>query len=206
MRFIRVLVLAVVAIAVVAAPSPAAPTRLPLEGTRFVTSSTAKVRVRFAQPVEFQKLKVHVEGRGRVYGFILRKLGAYDQEAFRPAIQDVVMGQCTRRGCKGKRPFHFTVGWNIGQEPLTGEWDLYMIADGAPVTVAFGKPSAITRRVVLSDSVEDEVLTLDPRVDLAGDRRVMSAGSFTSLDSVDFALLGIWGRSRPQHRLWRLLL
>lgn len=186
---------------VVSLPAPAGAARalVPVEGTRFVASSTAKVKVAFADPVPFDELNIRLHGQGRVYGFILRKLGDYDQEGFRPMIQDVVMGQCDTKGCKGKRPFHVTIGWALGGEPLTGDWDLYVVADGAPVTVEFGKRSAITRRVVPPQPVDDEVATLEPRVDLAGDRRVMSAGSFTSLDSVDFALLGLWGVGEPGH-------
>lgn len=198
-RFVRVLTLALVTSAAIAAPSRAAPARLSPEGTRFVAAETAKVRVSFSQPVHFEDLKINVDGRGRVYGFILSKVGQYDQEGFRPVIQDVVMGQCARPACKGRAPFHFPVAWNVGGEPLTGEWDLYVIADGAPVTVSFDKRSAITRRVPLTDTVDDEVVTLEPRVDLSGDRRVMSAGSFTSLASVDFALLGLWGVGDPGH-------
>jgi hypothetical protein len=165
-------------------------------GTRFVATETARLRIDFGTGVDRRDLAIKVSGRGRVSGAILRKVGTYEQEGYRPDILDLYVRQCDRPGCNGRRSFGATFFYAV-DDVITGLWDLYVVADGAPVTVSF---TARTERTVLvTRPVEDQITTLEPGLVSSDDRRVWSAGDFTKLEQVDLGLLGMWARGESGH-------
>lgn len=165
--------------------------------TRFTALDTATTLVRIPQGVNFDNLRVSYEGRGRVKGFMMRRTGSYEQEGFRPVMEDATIGACTRRGCKGDEGFRFpTCYWQ--EKDLPGVWHLYVIADGAPVTVTFaikGRSGESEFRV--TEPVTSEIRTLRPRLEESDGHRIYSAGDFTSLERADWGLVGLWTIGDP---------
>lgn len=167
--------------------------------SKFTASATAKTLVRFPKPVTFFKeFKPSYTGDGRVTGFILRKLGHYEQEGYRPVMESASIGRCKESGCKSKgSDFTFIVCF-CDDEKLAGTWELYVIADGAPVTVTFrSKNLGGTDHVSVREKANAQVQTLDPRVEESTGHTLMSAGDYTELDQADFGLVGLWAVGNP---------
>jgi hypothetical protein len=133
-----------------------------------------------------------------VRGFILHKMGDYPQGG-RPAMENVAIGQCKTKGCNFREdPFYFTVCF-CSSDDLPGLWELYVVADGAPVTVTFKlKGVHGEARVSVNDPVTSEIKTLRPRFYEEGpSSSVYSTGDFTTLDSSDYGLIGFWFTGVP---------
>ena len=165
----------------------------------FTATTTSKTLVRFPKPVDlFDDFHLHYEGDGRVRGFILRKLGKYEQEGYRPVMESATIGQCKTRGCKSRKDdFTFIVCF-CDSPKLTGTWELYVIADGAPVTLTFKSKNLTGRsRARVTDPVRTEIKTLDPRVHERNTDTVFSAGDYTKLKEADFGLMGLWTVGDP---------
>lgn len=154
--------------------------------------------VEFPAGIRPRDVRVSHEGNGRVVGVILRKLGKYEQEGSRPVLQNVSVGRCKERGCKSKKGgFSFTICF-CGKEPMTGLWELYVIADGAPVTARIRiRGLAGSDKVRVDGPVSSEIQTLSPRVDDQTTHTVVSAGDYTGLPDVGFGVVGIWTEGEP---------
>lgn len=180
-----------------AAAKPARSVHLLTGSSTFEATSTVKTLVRFPRQIEPEDLRVSWDGDGRVRGFILRKLGTYEQEGFRPVMQGVSAGRCQKRGCKGKGDFRFVVCF-CGKDDLAGAWELYVIADGALVEVTIKIKGADGREnASVTQRVPTEIRTLAPRVDDGATHTLVSAGDYADLDEVDFGLVGIWVEGDP---------
>lgn len=189
------------AIVLPAQQAPAAARQTPhvLTGNSvFMASSPAKTLVRFPRQLDFKEFQVSWEGDGRVKGFILRKLGSYEQEGLRPVMEGVSVARCKERGCKGKRdPITFTVCF-CREGDLAGTWELYVIADGEPVRVRLRVKGEVgSDSVLVTQRVRSEIQTLEPRVDDQVTHSVVSAGDFTDLEDVGFGVVGIWTHGNP---------
>lgn len=160
----------------------------------FRASTTASTLIRFPRPVHPRKeLNLAHFGNGRVQGVILAKVGK-SSDGTRPTIQNVTLGQCKKRGCKAQRDALPGVPSGSGMDGrLSGLWELYVIADGAPVTVVLEiaglRGSSFVR---VNDPVRAEIKTLTPRVDDHAANVVHSTGDFTTLDKPRFGLVGMW--------------
>jgi hypothetical protein len=159
-----------------------------LEGTNvFRTSETAAATVHFERPFPTSRVDLSVDGSGRVYGFVLKEPGGAD-------LASVVTGRCTTPACPGRGEPPAAFGYGVGGK-MAGTWNLYVIADGRPVTVTIrlrGVPGETFTRP--SGTVESEVRTLTPRVVEAGDENVYSAGDFSDVGDgqAGFAAYRIW--------------
>lgn len=162
----------------------------------FTATTTSKTLVRFPEPVKFslENFVASYEGDGRIRGFILRRLGTYEQEGHRPVMQSVNIGQCETRGCKARKRHNFTfIVCFCNSRRLSGTWELYVLADGAPVTVTFKiKTLSGTTHVPVAGPVRSEIKTLEPRVHEDGTDTVFSAGDFTELNEANFGMVGLW--------------
>ncbi|MDQ3939752.1 MAG: hypothetical protein M3238_00180 [Actinomycetota bacterium] len=171
-----------------------------LRGTSvFTASQTSSTLVRFPRAVDFlEEFRPSYEGNGRVTGFIMRKQGRYEQEGYRPVIESATIGQCKKRGCEGRdADFSFTVCFCNSRE-LTGTWELYVLADGAPVTVTFkSKPLDGRSTASVMQRAAAEIKTLDPRVQESTTKTLFSAGDYTRLKEADFGLVGLWVTGAP---------
>lgn len=163
----------------------------------FTATTTSSTLVRFPNAVSLRgQFASRYEGGGRVYGFILRKVGHFEQEGERPVMQGVSIGKCRQRGCKARETSSSTVCFCDGQ--LSGLWKLIVIADGAPVTVTFVLKNSYGRlRTEVTDPVTSQIKTLRPTVDETDGNTLYSAGDFTELEQVDFGLVGIWVLGNP---------
>lgn len=195
------LLLSVLLIMVVSPGVQAIEDRQPLalrHSTTFIASSTSRVLIRFPKRIDILRdFNYSIEGHGRVEGFILRKSGRFEQEADRPLVLSINIGQCERRGCPGRESPPYLSTTNTGGK-LSGVWDLYVIADGAPVSVSFVIDGLKgSRRVEVTDPVKAEVQTLAPTVHDTIAHSIFSAGDFTGLRTVDFGLVGLWFAGEP---------
>ena len=109
------------------------------------------------------------------------------------------MGMCSKRGCKtraGDLPL-LTVCFCRGRN-LSGVRELYVIADGAPVTVTLKLLGSESRsHIRASGYVPSQVKSLEARVEDSNGRRVYSVGDFTSLSEPGFGFVGLWAISDP---------
>ena len=189
---------------VAARPATAKPKAIVVDGTTtFTASQTSMTRIRFAQPLANDDYHFHIKGNGRLYGFIMRKVGYYGdetgpkQEGARPTIKAVTTGECTKRGCVKKHdPFHFISLYNV--KDLRGEWDFYVIADGPPVRIQIKVKGSKSNDVVrVNGPVRSEMRTMTPRVHETNTDSVYSAGDFSRLKDPDFGTIALWAIGRP---------
>jgi hypothetical protein len=112
-------------------------------------------------------------------------------------MSHVSVGQCLEKGCRGKGSSMPSVCFNCS-EFLSGTWDLYVIADGAPVTMTLklkGMSGVVRREAV--DRVPFEMSTLEPRVTQDAGMTIYSAGEFSTLDEPDFGVFALWLKGDP---------
>ena len=197
--FIGVLVLLV---ALVGAPASAGgqvgPTVVLGGVSVFTASQTSSVLVRIPSGVELKDLKVSYKGRGRATGFIMRKLGRYEQEGYRPVYEDVAIRTCSERACGTGQRVASPWCLNCSRKSLPGVWKLYVVADGAPVTVTF-KIEGADGRVSSQPSTEvrGQIKTLPVRLESGEGNHVYAAGGFSSLKRTDYGKVGMWALGDP---------
>ncbi|HEX2196462.1 MAG TPA: hypothetical protein VHJ76_06005 [Actinomycetota bacterium] len=164
----------------------------------FVADETGKARFAFPRAVALEDLRFGVRGDGRVYGFMMRKLGHYEQEGLRPVMSGVTIGTCMRRGCKHRgHRFVFIPAFNVGRK-VSGTWEIAVVADGAPVEVTIGVKGERGGDVVRADGpVASEIRTLAPRVHERETDTLYSAGDFTRLRRAGYGLVGLWAIGAP---------
>lgn len=165
--------------------------------TTFKTLTTSRALVQFPQKVDvINDLKHEVTGDGRVRGFVLRKVGAY-RRGNRPLIQSVHLGLCSRKGCASRETPSFMSGQNVGRK-ISGLWELYVIADGARVSLEFQVSSLKGSNTwVLREPARSEIRSLTPTVHEGIAHTLYSAGAFSRLADPDFGLVGIWFEGQP---------
>lgn len=166
--------------------------------TTFRASETSSALIRFPTDVNFLKeFRASFQGDGRVQGFILRKTGEYKQEGFRPVIENITIGQCARRGCSARNQSGSTTGFGVGKH-LSGVWELYIVADGSPVTVTFRIEGLAGRsHVPVNNRARAHTKTLRPVIHETHSHAVYSAGHFTSLTQADYGVVGLWVVGTP---------
>ena len=184
-----------------ASPSSAAPSRgdevRGLRGVnRFTATTTSTALVRFPGRVDVSDVSVVHKGAGRIRGFILRKVGAFEQEGLRPVMHDVNIGRCLKKGCRAQEGHPLVTCFC--SEPLSGVWELYVIADGAPVTVTLRiKGEKGSTRTRVTHPASSEFRTFRPRFQQQDGNNVYSSGGFTKLEHADFGVHGIWVDGDP---------
>jgi hypothetical protein len=161
--------------------------------TRFTATNTASTVIRVPQGVSLDDLRVSYEGGGRVKGLMMRKIGEYKQESFRPVYEDLTVGTCAKRGCKARRDVRRERCWNCSDKDLPGSWTLYVIADGAPLTVTLQiKGRSGQASIDVRGKATAQIKTLPVHVDATDGHYLYSAGSFTSLKRADYGLVAVW--------------
>lgn len=163
----------------------------------FTARETSSILVRLPEPQPFFKMKsfrIDSHGDGRVTGFMLIQQGLLKRDA--AAIHGLTIGRCSKRACKArKNEIRFVWGSNFQRKVPKGIYRLYVVADGAPVTVTV-RAERLSGHVVArpNDPVKTDLRTLTPRVDVDGAHSVYSAGDFTKLEGgrPDFAFMGLW--------------
>lgn len=168
-----------------------------LEGTTIfeATSSSRSIAVRFPGRIPFPDgLEVSFDGNGRVFGYILQKIGDYDDDD-RPTIEDLTLGYCTTEGCRARRVPHIGSVRSVGSY-ISGKWRLYVIADGAPVSVVMKLEGQVGElRVTPKDAVRATIRTLQPEVTESSGQSVFAAGTFSKSHQDSYGLVGLWVRS-----------
>lgn len=180
-------------------PAEAASERVITLGHRsvFTARETSSILVRLPEPQPFFKMKsfrIDSHGDGRLTGFMLIQQGVPKRDA--AAIHGLTIGRCNERACKArKNEVRFVWGSNFRGKVPKGIYRLYVVADGAPVTVTV-RAERLAGDVAArpNDPVKTDLRTLTPRVDVEGAHSVYSAGDFTRLDAgrPDFAFMGLW--------------
>ena len=183
----------------VASDSDGAPV-VTLRGRTTITATrTGSLLVHLERKVDFSEgFRFDVTGDGRVYGLMLWKRGGhpFDFEGKVPSVAVLVPGLCDAKGCKAEKDvvqWGFTSG--IGRNLPAGDYELVVVADGAPVTVTLGVESLPGTRRAEVTPMPAEIRTLQPTVDEEQDSgRFLSAGSFSRFEDPDIGFLGLWAR------------
>lgn len=165
----------------------------------FTAKETSTTRVRFAKGLHWSDVEhVHIKGQGRLFGFILRKVGRYEQESRRPWFKSMLTSACDTRACKTPREEHpGAVGFGSIDE-LGGVWDVYVVADGAPVRVELlVDGSKVRDEIRVKGPVASELRTLPVRTQVEEGGSLHIAGAFTKLKDTDHAHISIWAMGEP---------
>lgn len=186
----------------VPSPAPRIRTHVVDRSVSFFASETSRARIRFERPIPWTQVPhVHVHGQGRVYGFIMRRTGSYEQEAFRPYYKWVGSATCDTRACETDPAEHPGIAASSHGSPvekLSGTWDVYVMADGAPVRVDFVVAGSRGRdEVRVTERVPSEVQTFTPTLHESASHTFYSGGGFTTLDDSDFAQSVVWVMGAP---------
>lgn len=167
----------------------------------FVATETSRTQVRFASIAWDQIPHLHLRGQGRLYGFILRKTGDYEQESDRPHYKWIASAACDTRGCKTDPAEHAGAAGSSHGRPvktLSGVWDVYVIADHARVEVDLSIAGSRGRdEIRVTGAVASELRTFAPTVHEAAGKTFYSGGGFTTLDDTDFAQSATWVYGAP---------
>ena len=189
-----------------ASPAPAGDRTAVVDVSRsvvFTATETSSVRLRFAKHLRWKDVAhVHIKGQGRLFGFILRRVGDFEQEAYRPVREWMATAACDTRACRTPRDEHpgaigFHFGRNLNQLG-GGLWDAYVVADGAPVRVELlFKGSKRRDEVRVGGPVVSELRTLPATVDVEPGHNLYAVGDFTHLDDTDYGHVSIWAMGEP---------
>ena len=139
----------------------------------FTASTTAGLRVRIPNPATFEpgvaSRDIRVSGSGRMAGYVL--VEDDDDVERRVTLMTTWSRFCGRPGCGEDDPFFWHGGTNVGYDPDTkvrtlppGDYFLYVIADGTPVTVTLRLDGLSgRRRGELTDPVDAGIASPSPR-------------------------------------------
>ena len=160
----------------------------------FTTRTTSKWLVRLPRDVAVSDVSTGFSGNGRVIGFFLA-------EANKPLNKGLILhgngiGQCKKKGCvaRGAR-FRFTYRSSLADTLYAGLYDVYVIADAAPVTLEIHVEGLSgTTRLRGGSPVPAVIKTLTHRVVEQDQGSVYSAGHFLpdGAPQTEFGLVGIW--------------
>lgn len=143
---LRIALTAVITLAAGLAAPPAQAAPPTLAGTTVVTgSSTAGMRVRLTRSISLpldRRGQVRISGNGRTVGIVLTRADL--AEPMRPTYAYVRFGFCTKPGCRAKETHDGPIGFNPGEggrlRLTPGDYQLYVVADGSPVTATISLP------------------------------------------------------------------
>lgn len=157
---------------------------------------TAWTRIHISQPVQIQKMKIEISGDGRAAGLMLVSagVGPHGEPQTMDAIQS---GQCEGRACSPRThpipPWLRDNGFNGTIDP--GVYQVYVIADDAPVTVRWKVPGL---KGALHKSLQwsARIKFVDAPTGVDGNGNVYSAGYLMD-EPHDFAFFSLWVGGKP---------
>ena len=191
----------VVALATVVAAPPAAPRspatpHVDLRGvTRIHATHSAHAHLRVPEDVSLLELEPTISGGGRIAGYAITDWGRRDEGGF--LVQSFVFNRCLRPGCPAaEQPL--TIRWAEGVRNgvlPAGTYDLYVIADEAPVVITFEDRHLSGEEVARlpATGIDAVVATLPRNRVTTPGGEVFSAGRFESVDpGRGMGMLGLW--------------
>lgn len=209
-RFISSACIASLGAVVLLAPASAAPKRETIAAERamsanrqaphlaghstFTASSTSRWLVRLPRDFDTMDIRTNFSGDGRVIGFFFF-------EATKPLAEAAgyhgnMTGRCKREACKARKPFFkWTYRDNAWDTLPKGLYEVYVLADGAPVTFEIELEGLSGRREFTGGTpVPSVIKTLPGSMSADNQTNVYSAGGFVDPEVVDpdFGLLGLW--------------
>lgn len=145
---------------------------------------------------------IALQGRGRSIGFALAPVDL-PGDLKEGIVTAARFAGCRSRGCRPSGRIHqFMWPYGIGPGPhrrvlAPGRYRLYLIADHAPARISFRLRGLRGRTSLRIDSAADvDVRSPKVRVDLRGDRRVLSAGSTYRARGRGFVVSTLWAYGR----------
>lgn len=160
----------------------------------FVTSSTSRWLVRLPQDVAAKDISTNFSGDGRVIGFFFIDARKPLKQA--AMLHGQAIGRCKKQACKARKPyFKFTFRWNVSDTLKKGSYEVYVLADGAPVTFEIDLDGLPGRREFTGGTAVPSVIeTLPGRMSEDNQANVYSAGDFVDPRRIepDFGLVGVW--------------
>lgn len=164
---------------------------VPLRGTTtFSSSELGHIRFSLSKKVNIQRdFDFDATGSGRVFGFAFWEAGG--ESGWSAGVEYVQLGLCDTRSCSTKSSGGFA--FVTGSYLPAGEYDLYVIADGAPVEVTFEVDTLRGRATYRPSATDDaEIRTLPTTIDSSDGAQMYSAGRFTELPESDWSFMGLW--------------
>lgn len=196
---IAVVMLSVQSVVLVPSAAPAETSRVHaiVGTTTFSARETSVTRIRFPHPLATDDVHFHVKGNGRIYGFIMRRMGDYER-GFGPSWSGRTIGLCATRGCRSKDQYVFQTSNDLGTV-LSGTWELVVIADVALVKVKLkvkGSPGG-DAPIPVDGRVRSEIRSLTTRIHEETTDTVYSAGDFSRFPDPYFGATGLWLMGDP---------
>lgn len=186
-----------------AGPRSRPPLQLVTLGRETVVTATEHTHARLHIPedVSLTDLRTAVSGGGRVAGFALTNWGDRKQDDDL-VLYSFAFNRCGKAGCppaEDPLPVRVGSGMNNGVVPA-GTYDLYVVADEAPVSITFKnrKLGGRSRTALDRTGIEIDLSTLPMSPATTPDGTVFSAGDFTSLEpGRGLGVLGLWAQGSP---------
>jgi hypothetical protein len=161
--------------------------------TTFSSSRAGSITFDLPTRVDIRKdFDFDVEGSGRAYGFSFWKSSG--KPGWVPGVEFVRLGLCKERGCDSKDGGGFA--FVTGRYLPPGEYEMYVVADGAPVEVTFSVATLSGRAHYRAEAIAAELKTLTPTLDVSEGAQNYSAGAFTELEESDWGFFGMWALNR----------
>lgn len=171
--------------------TPATPDAVNLAGvTSFTTSRSGRWRLHVPRDVALKDLRVSYGGNGRVVAFVVIEQG--EPLGTGALLGGYSVGRCHRRACEARSPYKFKFTANVEGRLEAGRYLVYILADGAPVSLRLEVKSASGRiRARNPESVRAHIATLPTSSTTTSN--VYSAGGFAPPDHDSlFGLFGLW--------------
>lgn len=198
-RTVRLVAPAALLLWVVAAlPATAAPRDVVELAGRTTIHATAPrhALLRVPRDLALADLRSRITGGGRVAGWALTDRAQEESEDPAVVVHSFVFNRCSEPGCPAAEQL-LTVRHSEGLENGViprGTYHLYVVADGAPVTISFTARGLGGETVARPRSpAQADVRTLTPNAASSPDGTIVSAGDFTELEpGRGLGLLGLW--------------
>jgi hypothetical protein len=162
--------------------------------TSFTASTTSRFVARLRKTIPVSSLRRGFSSAGRVSGYVVAEMGPAVGTGL--TLDGYAIGRCDTEGCAGKRRgFQFHFGSNVGKFLAPGLYQVFVIADSAPVTVRLRTPELRGRASYRGgEPIRAEVSTLPVGAASQAQGNLFSAGDFVSWDDAtpEFGLFGLW--------------
>jgi hypothetical protein len=162
--------------------------------TTFTATTTSRFVIDIPRDIRTSDFRTGFSGDGRVIGYVIAKVGKPLPRAER--LEAYAIGACDTAGCTAEEdPLPFRFGWDVGDYVEAGRYQVFVLADSAPVTLTV-RTSALRGKAAYrgGEPIMAEVVTLPVGAASQDQNNVFSAGDFVSWEdrTPEFGVFGLW--------------